>query len=71
MGEIIWILVLVVFLFGGTLGVLVMVVIGIRASDRSLNLWGAPRSRAESASRLLVGGGAMNPAPDPDDAEER
>jgi hypothetical protein len=71
MNEVIWILVLVVFLFGGTLGVLVMVVVGIRSTDRALNLTGAPRTRAEALSRRMLGVGVMNPAPGPDDAEEK
>jgi hypothetical protein len=70
MSGILWILMLVVFLFGGTLGLLAMVVIGIRSSEHRSNLYGPPCSRAEFASRRLLGGGCANPAPDRDDIEE-
>jgi hypothetical protein len=69
--AVIWILIAVMFLFGGTLGILAVLVIGIRTDDRGLNVRHAPRTRAEVTSRRLLVG-VRNSAPDveADDTEE-
>ena len=54
MSDVTWILVLGAFLFGGTFGAFVMVVIGIHSSNRNRNLTGPARSPAESASKRLL-----------------
>jgi len=55
-------LIAVLFLFGVTLGMLTVLVLGIRTDDRRRNLRGSPRTRAESASRCLLLG-VRNPDP--------
>ena len=47
-----------------------MVVIGIRSTDRYQHLYDLPRTRAEAASRRLLGAGVTNPPPNSDDDEE-
>jgi len=54
MSDVTWVLVLGAFLFGGTFGAFMMVVIGIRSSNRHRNLTGPARNPAESASKRLL-----------------
>jgi hypothetical protein len=54
MGDVAWILLLGAFLFGGTFGAFVMVVIGIHSGNRHRNLAGPARNPAESASKRLL-----------------
>ena len=70
MSDVTWILFLGAFLFGGTFGAFVMVVIGIHSSNRHRNLGGPARNPAESAStRLLTA--TRNTRPDNSSGEER
>ncbi len=69
MSPVIWTLIAVMFLFGGTVGILAMLVIGVRTDDRARSVRNAPRTRAElTTCRLLLG--VRNPTPDADDTEE-
>ena len=70
MNDVFWILLLVGFVAGAILGVLLMVVIGIRSTDRYQHLYDLPRTRAEAASRRLLGSGVTNPPADSDDDGE-
>jgi hypothetical protein len=51
------IIVLAVFLSGTIIGVLAIVVAGIRSDDRARNLTSTPRSRTEAVTRRLLGVG--------------
>jgi len=64
-----WILIAVMFLFGGSLGILAVLVVGIRSADRSLNVRDAPQTPAEAVSRRLLIG-VRNAAADGDDTGE-
>ena len=49
-----------VFLCGASIGILAVVVAGIRSDDRAQNLTSAPRTRAEAVTRRLTGAGTRN-----------
>jgi len=70
MGDVTWILVLGAFLFGGTFGAFVMVVIGIHSGNRHRNLAGPARNPAESASKRLLTA-TRNTRPDSSSGEKR
>ena len=70
MNDVFWILLLAAFVSGAILGVLLMVVIGIRSTDRYQHLYDLPRTRAEAASRRLLGSGVTNPPANSDDDGE-
>jgi hypothetical protein len=58
-------------LFGATIGILTVLVIGIRRDDRSKTLTDSPRSSVEAATRRLLGVGVRNAHPDEQDEEEK
>ena len=70
MSDVFWIFLLGAFVSGAILGVLLMVVIGIRSTDRYQHLYDLPRTRSEAASRRLLGSGVTNPAANSDDDGE-
>ena len=70
MTDVFWVLLLAGFVVGAILGVLLMLVIGIRSTDRYQHLYDLPRTRAEAASRRLLGSGVTNPPADSDDDGE-
>lgn len=49
-----------IFLSGITIGVLAILVAGIRDDDRTRNLTSAPRSRAAAVTRRLLGVGVRD-----------
>jgi hypothetical protein len=61
MASAILIIGIAVFLSGAVIGVLAIVVAGIRSDDRAKTLTGAPRTRAEAATRRLLGVGVRTP----------
>ena len=52
-----WTLVLAVFLSGAAIGVLVMLVIGIRRGDRARHLADEPGTRLDAVTRRMLGVG--------------
>jgi len=52
-----WTLVLAVFLSGAAIGVLVMLVIGIRRGDRACRLADEPGTRLDAVTRRMLGVG--------------
>ena len=62
-------LIAVLFLFGVTLGMLTVLVLGIRSADRRRDVRGQPRTCAESASRRLLVG-VRDPGQDTSDTGE-
>jgi hypothetical protein len=67
--EIVWILLAVMFLAGVLVGMLALLVAGIRSDDRRRHIHRGPCSRAEHASRRLLVG-IREPSSDADDGEE-
>jgi hypothetical protein len=63
MASAILIIAIAAFLAGAVIGVLAIAVAGIRSDDRAKNLTSAPRTRAEAATRRLLGVGVRNPGP--------
>jgi hypothetical protein len=68
--------VVAVFLCGASIGILAVLVAGIRSEDRAQNLTRTPRTRTEAVTRRLLGAGTRNhgtcpgPAfPDPPESE--
>jgi len=51
-------------LSGATIGVLAVLVIGIRRDDRAKTLTDAPRSHVEAVTRRMLGVGVRNPDSD-------
>ncbi len=49
-----------VFLCGASIGILAVVVAGIRSDDRAQNLTSTPRTRIEAVTRRLLGAGTRN-----------
>jgi hypothetical protein len=49
-----------VFLCGASIGILAVVVAGIRSDDRAQNLTSTPRTRTEAVTRRLLGAGTRN-----------
>ena len=70
MSDVFWIFVLGAFLFGGTFGAFLMVVIGIHSSNRHRNLGGPACNPRESASKRLLTA-TRNTRPDNSDSQER
>jgi hypothetical protein len=70
MYDVFWILLLAAFVLGVILGVLLMVVIGIRSTSRYQHLYELPSTRAEAASRRLLGSGVTTPPAYSDDDDE-
>jgi hypothetical protein len=54
-----------VFLCGASIGILALVVAGIRSDDRAQNLTSTPRTRTEAVTRRLLGAGTRNHGPCP------
>jgi hypothetical protein len=63
------ILAITVFLAGAALGVLVLLIVGIRRGDRARRLADAPHTRVEAVTRRVLGVGTRN-HPDGNDGEE-
>jgi hypothetical protein len=63
------ILAITVFLAGAALGVLVLLIVGIRRGDRARRLADAPHTRVEAVTRRVLGVGTWN-HPDGNDGEE-
>ena len=68
--------VVAVFLCGASIGILAVLVAGIRSEDRAQSLTRAPRTRTEAVTRRLLGAGTRDhgtcpgPAfPDPPESE--
>ena len=61
--AVIAILALITFLFGGTIGALVVIVAGIRRDDRAKSLTCAPRTPIEGITRRILGVGVRNEKP--------
>jgi hypothetical protein len=57
--------VLAVFLCGASIGILAVVVAGIRSDDRAQNLTRAPRTRTEAVTRRMLGAGTRDHGPCP------
>jgi hypothetical protein len=53
------------FLAGSAIGVLAILVAGIRSDDRAKNLTGIPRTGTEAVTRRLLGVGVRTPETDP------
>jgi len=49
-----------VFLCGASIGILAVLVVGIRSDDRTQNLTRAPRTGAEVITRRVLGAGTRN-----------
>jgi hypothetical protein len=49
-----------VFLCGASIGILAVLVAGIRSEDRAQNLTRTPRTRTEAVTRRLLGAGTRN-----------
>ncbi len=49
-----------VFLCGASIGILAVMVAGIRSDDRTQNLTSSPRTRTEAVTRRLLGAGTRN-----------
>ena len=66
--------VVAVFLCGVSVGILAVLVAGIRSEDRAQSLTRAPRTRTEAVTRRLLGAGTRNhgtcPGPDFPDPPE-
>jgi hypothetical protein len=58
------------FLSGSAIGVLAIVVAGIRSDDRAKNLTSAPRTHAEAITRRPLGVGVRNAEADPGQDQE-
>jgi hypothetical protein len=56
---------LAVFLCGASIGILAVLVAGIRSEDRAQNLTRTPRTRTEAITRRLLGAGTRNHPPRP------
>jgi hypothetical protein len=56
----IWIIGIAVFLSGAAIGVLAILVAGVRSGDRAKNLTRTPRTRTEAVTRRLLGVGVRN-----------
>ena len=56
------ILAIAVFLAGAALGILAVIVIGIRRDDRAQHLTDAPHTHVEAATRRVLGVGIRNHA---------
>ena len=54
------ILAIAVFLAGAVLGFLLLIIIGIRRSDRARHLADAPHTHAEAITRRVLGVGTRN-----------
>ncbi len=54
------ILAIAAFLAGATVGVLTVIIAGIRRDDRAKNLTHAPRTHVEAATRRALGVGVRN-----------
>jgi hypothetical protein len=54
------VLIIVAFLSGVAIGVVALIVVGIRSDDRAKTLADAPRTRVEAATRRMLGAGARN-----------
>ena len=52
--------VVAVFLCGASIGILAVLVAGIRSEDRDQNLTRTPRTRTEAVTRRLLGAGTRN-----------
>ena len=52
--------VVAVFLCGASIGILAVLVAGIRSDDRAQNLTRTPRTRTEAVTRRLLGAGTRN-----------
>jgi hypothetical protein len=52
--------VVAVFLCGASIGILAVLVAGIRSEDRAQNLTRTPRTRTEAVTRRLLGAGTRN-----------
>jgi hypothetical protein len=52
--------VVAVFLCGASIGILAVLVAGIRSEDRAQNLTRTPRTRTEAATRRLLGAGTRD-----------
>lgn len=50
-------LTIAVFLSGATIGVIALIVLGIRSDDRSKNLTSNPRTHVQAATRRMLGVG--------------
>ena len=64
--------VVAVFLCGASIGILAVLVAGIRSEDRAQSLTRTPRTRTEAVTRRLLGAGTRNhgPAfPDPPESD--
>ena len=64
------ILAIAVFLAGATVGVLAVIIAGIRRDDRAKNLSHAPRTHVEAATRRALGVGVRNGHVDHDEHGE-
>ena len=53
-------LILAAFLAGTTVGVIAVVIAGIRSEDRNKTLKGKPRTYAEAGTRRVAGAGTRN-----------
>jgi hypothetical protein len=51
---------LAVFLCGASIGILAVLVAGIRSDDHAQNLTGNPRTRTEAVTRRLLGAGTRH-----------
>jgi hypothetical protein len=60
MALVVSVLIIVTFLFGVALGVITLIVAGIRSDDRAKTLTDAPRTRVEAATRRMLGAGEYN-----------
>jgi hypothetical protein len=58
------------FLAGSAIGVLAILVSGIRSDDRAKNLTGIPRTGTEAVTRRLLGVGVRTPETDPGKARK-
>ena len=70
MNDVFWILLLAAFVSGAILGLLLMVVIGIRSTDRYQHLYDLPRTRAQTSGRFVMSkattcGNAIEPCAEP------
>ena len=54
---------LAVFLCGASIGILAVMVAGIRSDDHAQNLTGNPRTHTEAVTRRLLGLGTRNHGP--------
>ena len=57
--------VVAVFLCGASIGILAVMVAGIRSEDRAQNLTRTPRTRTEAVTRRLLGAGTRGHGPCP------